>query len=313
MSMSFHTKAKIPRSFFPAIGKTALLEGKPVKAMNYSDEKNKDATSFILRDQNGFEMGLYFSSKDEAMLLDFFDFTVGNWSVLDGADQDGTWMRKAVMRARRRGIKQLPPGPDRMPRKQEARLKGTAKAFYDIKGLAKPDDDGFIYLPTRSLTCTVEEFKAALERHGLIVTQVEGRKAFKVRSAPGTTLTMDWNGPGSNFYDRYDWIEFKEHPDQPPTSLLELRILPYIETGDRWGGWMALCIERPVLPTDDLKRIRTRAWPLLESMSAEDESPVVKEIRAEKAEELRIANLDVENAELRRENARLQALLTPGV
>lgn len=305
MSMSFHTKAKIPRSFFPAIGKTALLDGKPVKAVNYDGERDKEATSFILRDQNGFCMGLYFSSKNDVMPLDFFDFAVGNWGVLDGADQDGTWMRKAVLKAARK-VKTLPAGPAHMPRKREAKSRGIHKAFEDLKDLRPPYNvDNVLYLPTSCLTCTVEEFRVALERHGMVVTQVEGRKAFRLQGPPD--MVVDQNRYSSNYNDRYNWTD----KDNPPLLLGEHRILPYSMEDPGW--FYSLVFNRPVLPTDDLKRVRPQAWPLLESSGPADESPAVKRIRAEAAEKLRIANLDQENTRLRQEIDRLQGLLAAQV
>ena len=38
MSRSYPTSTQIPRGFFPAIGKTALLKGKPVVARNFQGE-----------------------------------------------------------------------------------------------------------------------------------------------------------------------------------------------------------------------------------------------------------------------------------
>lgn len=301
MSISYHTKARIPRSFFPAIGKTALLGGRPVIARNYDGEKDKDATSFLLVDRQGYEMGLYFKVKepDGELLLDFFDVTAGNWT-LEG--EDALWMRKAVLAAVRRKVKALPPGPARMPKPKQPRMTPTEAAFHSIRDLSGGDTLDTIFLPTRALTVSPDEFKAALERHGLTVTQVEGRKAFKVQ---GTDLSVDWNGYSSNFYDRYDWTEVDK--TGPPTRLGELRILPYAGGFD---GWIAIWFTRPVLPTDDLKRTRTQAWPLMESRDEYDEPPSYIEVAHEKAlaedHDRMVQGLKDENAKLRWQMGQLQ-------
>jgi hypothetical protein len=199
-----------------------------------------------------------------------------------------------------------------MSRKREptVAIGGIDRALFDIRDLMQPEDgEGVLYLPTTCLTTSVELFMAALERHGMVVTRVAGRQAFRVQGPPDTTL--DHNFYCSNYNDRYDWIDYKDHPDQPPLLLDEHRILPYLESDP--GAFVSLVFTRPVRPTDNLKQIRTQAWPLMESMSAEDESPAVKLVRAQAAEKLRIANLYQENAQLRAEVERLQGLLMPSV
>ena len=166
-------------------------------------------------------------------------------------------------------------------------------------------DAGVVYLPTSHLSCPVEEFKAALERHGMLVEPVEGLQAFRVQGPP---FTLPHLGYCANYNDRYNWTEKGVVPEE----LLEFRILPYL-LEDQWQSFVALSWLRPVLPTDDLKRIRTQAWPLLESAGPADDSPAVKQMYAQEAEKLRIANLDLENAQLRREVERLQGLLAAQV
>ena len=288
MSRSWSTRAKIHRDFFPARGKTTLLDGKPVKRVEF--DPPTPLTSFGLKDVDGNYLGLYFHGDG---FLDFFDATAGNW--------DAEWMKDAILAAHRKRLSRLPDGPARMPRPPKPDYeKGFWGKVHKLNTLRpKEIEDREVLLPVTALEVPLQEFVDALTLHGL-VPKVEGKGRNRVLSIsnPHGYIGYEARPIGVlTVHDKVtDCLYVCGEPRPPMTFSLDSRSLPY----DLYTTLQPLDLywERPIFEGEDMKGYRF-TFPLMGSTGIEDVAPEVKKVRAEKAEQQRIKGLDVENTKLK--------------
>jgi len=278
MSRSYLTNTQIPRGFFPAIGKTALLKGKPVVARNFQGETDPDAQSFCLQDQDENTMALYF----QGGVLTMFDFHFGA--------EAAEWMRTAILAAWRKKLPKLPKGPRKMPKRKRPAPKGTWALIEKLNGPSvKRETSQTILLPTAGLDeVSSRAFRKALELHGLKVVSMPKKRALEVTNPHGEIL-VGQRSPGV--------IPIYSQTEDDGVDVMDARELPYILTEHDYD-FIELMWFRAPLPGENIGKNRM-AFRLMESTGIGDEGSAVREMRAEDAEKKRIANLDAENAALK--------------